>query len=78
MPPEKRAWFDSDAQLTETNEGRNLLVGALEEWLADDALVFLEDLELDVGLGFTNVDVLGKVAVLLGGHLAARTVEGEA
>ncbi len=60
---------------------RRLLGGrlelALQPGLAVDALEGLEDLELAVGLGFADVDVLGEVHVRLCGDSAARTRKGE-
>jgi len=62
----------------ESRVGLLLAVGAFEERLTDDILVFLEDLELAISFGFADVNVLGEVVILLGSHLAARTIEGDA
>src|SRR5688500_1615854 len=50
----------------------------LEPGLTDDVLERLHDLELTVGLGLADEDVLGDVHVLLRRDLAARAVEREA
>src|SRR6478736_9473722 len=51
---------------------------ALQPRLAVDVVEGLQDLELAVGLGLADVDVLGQVHVLLRGDRAARAGEGEA
>ena len=71
--PSAKAWFCGMTR--SNNRDCKLFEGALEEGLAYDVLVFLEDLELAVGLGLADVDVLGEVVVLLGGDLAAGAVE---
>src|SRR3954469_16944457 len=54
------------------------LEGAFEPGLAVDAFIGLEDLELPVGLGLTDVDVLGQVHIGLRLHRAAGAGEAEA
>lgn len=72
--PLAKAWFKPNNQQTI----KLSLERALEEWLADHVLEFLENFELPIGLGLTNENILGEVVVLLGSDRAARTIEGNA
>src|SRR5262245_18089880 len=59
------ASFCVSALSRQTRGRRSLFELTLEPGLADDAVERLQDLELTIGLGFADVDVLGEVHVLL-------------
>ena len=51
--------------------------GLGDEGLADDLREGLQNLELAIGLGFTNVNILGAMMIGLDGNLAAGTLEAD-
>jgi hypothetical protein len=48
-----------------------------DERLADDLREGFQNLELAIGLGFTNVNILGAMMIGLNGNLAAGTFEAD-